>query len=118
MQSKDASFEKDKPDRVFELNYDSGVRDFSLKQDFDYFLNAKNTLRFGFQTTQHQFNPSAVVLTNTQSQLFEKRSNVINSLESAIYIEDQAQIFDKLKMNIGLKAANYLVNKKAYFNGR
>jgi CarboxypepD_reg-like domain/TonB-dependent Receptor Plug Domain len=103
-------------DKVFELKYDSGVRDFALKQDFDYFVDAKNTLRFGVQTTQHRFNPSAIVLKNTQSKLFESRSNVVNSLETAIYVEDQLQASANLKMNIGLRAANYLVNKKAYFN--
>jgi hypothetical protein len=108
-------FEKD-GDRVFELKYDSGVRDFSLKHDFDYFLDSKNTLRFGFQTTQHKFNPSAIVLKDTQTKLLEQKSNVINSLETALYIEDQWQASSKLKMNIGLRADNYFVNNKSYIN--
>jgi CarboxypepD_reg-like domain/TonB-dependent Receptor Plug Domain len=116
--SKEAYFAQ-KPtekDKVFELNYNSGVRDFSLKHDFDYFLDAKNTIKFGLQTTQHRFNPSALVLTDTQAKIFEQKENVLNSLETAIYVEDQMQANSKLKMNIGLRVANYLVNKKSYIN--
>jgi CarboxypepD_reg-like domain/TonB-dependent Receptor Plug Domain len=114
--SKETAFTPNKPDRIFELNYNSGVRDFSFKHDFDYFVNAQNTIKFGIQTTQHRFNPSALVINDTQSKLFEQSENVINSSETAIYAEDQLQASAKLKMNLGLRAANYLVNKKSYIN--
>jgi outer membrane receptor protein involved in Fe transport len=114
--NKSTFFDSKNGDRHYELRYDSGVRDISLKHDFDFFWNNKNTVKIGIQSTQHYFNPSALVLRNSQENIFSKNDNKINSTELALYAEDQLQVNSKLKINTGLRAAAYLVGGKSYLN--
>ena len=46
------------PDDYFlDVSYDSGVRDFGGKVDFDYFASPNHLIRFGGYATAHRFNP-------------------------------------------------------------
>jgi hypothetical protein len=42
-------------DETFKMS--SGIEDFGLKEDFTYFINPENTMKFGFSSTFHKFNP-------------------------------------------------------------
>lgn len=80
----------------------SGIKDWSLKQDFKYFINPKNSLRFGLNGIYHTFVPGQI---NPQSN-----SN-INALElqekyaweAAAYVSDDMEVSDKLSLNFGLR---------------
>lgn len=114
--SSDVSYPTNGTELRFELDYNSGVRDFALKHDYDYFLNPKNIIHFGYQATLHRFNPSALAINSTQVSEITREQNKVNSLEQALYIEDQAKLGSKMKVNIGLRLANYTVQNKNYFN--
>ncbi|MBL4624073.1 MAG: hypothetical protein JKY42_02870, partial [Flavobacteriales bacterium] len=43
-----------------QADFVASIRDHSLKQDFDWFINSKNQLSFGFQSTYHIYNPGKV----------------------------------------------------------
>ena len=36
----------------------SGIKDWSLKQDFNYYLNSNHTIKFGLNNIYHIFSPS------------------------------------------------------------
>ena len=40
---------------LFELNYGSGINDYSIKQDFDWYANNNHKVKFGFVATNHKF---------------------------------------------------------------
>jgi hypothetical protein len=84
-----------------EFNIEAGIRDFALKQDYSYYLNPENTIRFGFNATYHQFQPSQLRSENDNinSLLAEKK----HGIESGIYGSHEWKITDKLKAVYGLR---------------
>ena len=92
---------------TFNLQYDSGIRDFSVKYDLDYFPNPKHAIKAGFQTIFHRFTPSAIVIQDSDINKYENKIDNIDVVESGIYAEDVWQPIERLKMNIGLRASNY-----------
>lgn len=93
----------------------SGIRDISIKQDFDYAWKENHLLKFGTFIQQHRFTPSAVTIKNDQftEGNLDVRNN-IDALESAIYIEDRAQFGARLKTNTGVRISHFYVDKKSY----
>jgi hypothetical protein len=94
----------------FDLKFKSGIRDWTAKHDFDFFPNNYHHLKFGVQTTQHKFTPSAVVLKANQIGA-ETKVNNIYSIESGVYIEDDWKITSLLRINYGIRASFYSVKK-------
>ncbi len=99
---------------VFKLQYDSGIRDYSLKYDFDYFPNTKHAIKFGIQSIAHRFTPSAVVLQDSDIAKYETKIDNIDVIESGIYAEDVWQPIERLKMNLGIRLSNYHVSGADY----
>ena len=80
---------------------EAGIRDFALKQDYNFYLNPKNTIRFGANVTYHQFQPSQLRSENNNinSLIADKK----HATESGIYASNEMQITDKLKAVYGLR---------------
>ncbi|MEI7596551.1 MAG: TonB-dependent receptor [Bacteroidota bacterium] len=108
---------KEKYDQnTYELLYKSGIRDFSLKSDFYYTFNPKNLFRFGAVVCRHQFTPSAFVFKDSYNNLNESKAKYINSIESGLYVEDEAKLSERLKVNGGLRLSDLYSQKKSYLN--
>lgn len=99
----------------FELRYTSGVRDWGLKYDVDYFPNPQHALRFGVVTTLHRFTPSAVVVKNSDINQFKTEVEALNNVESGIYAEDTWKPNRWLKMNAGLRLSHFSAENQNYF---
>ncbi len=99
---------------TYNLDYQSGIRDYAIKYDFDFFPAPKHALKFGVQSTFHRFTPSAVVLQDSDISRFENRIDNIDVVESGIYAEDVWQATSRLKMNAGLRISNYQVSGASY----
>jgi CarboxypepD_reg-like domain/TonB-dependent Receptor Plug Domain len=100
---------------VFNLQYDSGIRDVTLKYDLDFFPNPNHAIKAGLQTIFHRFTPSAVVVQDSDINLYENKIENIDVVESGIYAEDVWQPTPKLKMNVGLRASSYQTSGLSYF---
>ncbi len=87
----------------FELKLASGIKDISLKQDFDYYPASKHKLKFGFLYTYHRFTPS--VLSGRQdSVVFNPQNAQLKyAHEGAVYLQDDWEINSKLNINAGLR---------------
>ncbi len=92
------------------LKYFSGIRDFTLKQDFDYLPSNEHNLKFGGQLTNHYFTPSALVLKDKSLNLDKNLVRPINTFESALYVEDTYKPLEKLKINAGLRLSHFYTN--------
>jgi hypothetical protein len=103
-----SSEEKNAQDaNVYSLYYNSGIRDFSLKYDIDYYPTPLHSVRMGVQSTYHRFTPSAVVLQNASiSQSINNVSN-IDVLESGIYAEDTWRPSSRWRLNGGIRLSNF-----------
>ncbi|PWJ54537.1 outer membrane receptor for ferrienterochelin and colicin [Dyadobacter jejuensis] len=103
------------PNDEFKLGYNSLIRDFSLKSDFDYFPNTRHSIKFGWQVTAHRFVPSALAIhgTNLPDDLNFK-AKTINNFESGVYVEDTWQPTQALKMNLGFRLSTFQTENKTY----
>ncbi len=78
----------------------SEIRDVNLKEDFYYYLNSNNTIKFGFNTIFHTFVPSKV-----DNTIFLRVKSMDNryALENAIYLSNEQTITKHLKATYGLR---------------
>ncbi|GAB3640712.1 TonB-dependent receptor [Spirosoma arcticum] len=96
------------------LRYTSGIRDFSLKYDADYYPNPNHSFRFGLQSTYHRFTPSAVVLRDTETQRFRNEVDNIDVIESGIYAEDTWRPTNQWRINGGFRLSQFLHRNVTY----
>ncbi len=100
------------------FKYTSGIRDYTLKSDFDFSVNLKHRIRFGAFATSHFFTPYAIAGTikNTTTPM-EKISEKIQVFteETGVYIEDDYKPFARMKVNVGLRVPDYSAQGKNYF---
>ena len=99
----------------FSLSMSSVINDFGLKYDFDWRPNPDHLVRYGISMINHQFNPSAVVVTAANQELLNKTVDVIQTYESGMYIEDQIK-WNDWKFLPGLRVSQYNVETKTYLN--
>lgn len=91
----------------FSLKLNSGIRDVGLKTDFDYFVNTQHRIKAGAQYTRHRFTPS-VFSGNQDSTVFEPNNAQIKQAhELAAYVQDDWDVTEKLKINMGLRFSGF-----------
>lgn len=113
--SNDKEFDKGEVTDEFSLKYNSLIRDFSLKTDFDYYPNTKHSIKFGTQVISHRFIPSALALDGDFSENeIELQAKPINTLEAGAYVEDTWQPFTALKVNAGFRVSLFETRSKVY----
>lgn len=100
----------------FLTKYDSGIKDWGGKIDFDYVPIPQHHIKFGIANTYHQYNPGAFATKLKQDNynldtLVGTQTSF--SLESSVYIEDNMQI-GALKANIGLHFSGFHVKNTFY----
>lgn len=94
-----------------DFHINSDIEDFNLKQDFSFYANPKNTIRFGFQSIHHDITPSTFSGTvNKPTQPGSK------SLENAVYINNVYTPTDALSIDYGLRGSLFtlLGNNNSY----
>ena len=87
----------------FELKLASGIRDLSLKQDFDFYPYTGHKLKFGGIYTYHKFTPS-VISGKQDSTIFKPNNAQIKyAHEAAVYLQDDWEINEKIKIHAGIR---------------
>ena len=85
----------------------SGIEDLNLKQDYTYYINSKNTLRFGFNVIYHTFHPGErTSSTNSGFNLFLQKQNAV---ESAIYISNEQKAGNRVMLEYGIRGSMFNV---------
>ena len=101
----------------FILDYESGIFDLALRQDFDYYHSPNHFIRFGASVTNHSFEPGEFRLF-ADDQFFQLDTLLgqtdIQSQEYDLYVEDDMQINSKLKANVGLHLSGFAVQGTFY----
>lgn len=86
----------------------SGIYDYSLKQDYNYYVNPKNTLRFGWQGTYHRLKPSEFSIENENNVSSPGETlDEQKALEGGIYIANEQKVSDKFTVNYGLRLSSF-----------
>lgn len=87
---------------VADIEVKSIVRDFNLKEDLEWFLNAKNKLKFGLLTTFHSIVPGEILTKDTTSINNIKLTKTYG-WENAIYAQHETNLWGKLNLNYGIR---------------
>jgi hypothetical protein len=81
----------------------SKVQDYNLKQEFQYFANAKNKIKFGFNVIKHGITPGQF----SGSGIASQHLNEVKSIESSVFINNEWEISDKLSINYGIRESGF-----------
>ena len=87
----------------FAVKLASGIRDMSLKQDFDFYPFSKHKLKFGGLYTYHRFTPSVVSGRQDSVEFNPLNAQVKFAHEGAVYLQDDWEVNDRWNINAGLR---------------
>ncbi|AOM78983.1 TonB-dependent receptor [Pedobacter steynii] len=91
-------------DNNFEVN--SSIKDFNLKQDFEYSLSNDHNLKFGLNLIHHTIAPGKLT-SDERSSVNETTYENRKGLESAIYISDEWAVNERLNLVYGFRLSGF-----------
>lgn len=91
----------------FQISLSSGIKDGTIKTDFDYYPLPNHKLKFGGLLTYHKFVPN--VVSGKQDSVIFKPNNEQSKFaaEAAIYLQDDWEIGEKWKVNYGIRYSSF-----------
>lgn len=101
-----------------EQQYESGVRDWGIKWDFDFYLSPSHEIKFGANGVRHFFFPGVSTLKQQEAQSkLDTTLSRFNTLsqEYFVYLEDNWKLSQQLSANIGIHASLYSVENDTYY---
>ncbi len=91
----------------------SGINDYTLKTDFNYYPNPDHSIRFGVLGTLHNFTPQRLLVEDPFSDNIDSRQE-LNSFEGGIFLEDDWKATEKLNISAGLRFSYFKQNVTTY----
>ena len=91
-------------DNDFQVN--SSIKDFNLKQDFEYSLSSSHSLKFGVNAIHHTIAPGKLTASESSSvnaTTYENRKG----LELAAYLSDEWAVNEKMNLAYGLRLSGF-----------
>jgi len=88
------------------MSLNSGISDWNVKQDFTWFANTNNTIKFGFNIIHHTFLPGERLTEGTSTIpdiILEKK----RGFESALYLSNSQKISERIKLEYGFRVSMY-----------
>jgi hypothetical protein len=99
----DYNFEFSAEQERFEVSLASGIRDGTLKVDFDYYPAPQHKMKWGGLLTFHRFTPN-VFSGRQDSTIFQPVSEGRkNAIEKAVYVQDDWDLSEKWKAAYGIR---------------
>lgn len=99
----------------YNYQFRSGIRDFSLKTEFDWIPDSKHYLKFGMETSLHHTKPGSELYRNSdQNEQNISNDQIISSKELVLFGECQIQFGKKFLMNIGSRWSSFIVEGTYY----
>ncbi len=113
--------ESDTPDKKIadpiSINLQTSVREFSLKQQFDWSFNSKHKVNVGFEAVQQLFKPDKVTVKNipelSVSTLSDK-NNKISSNSLAIFLSDMYHLSKYIDVEAGMRLSMYFITSSIF----
>lgn len=83
----------------------SSIQDINIKQDFSFFINSNNTMKFGVNAIHHTFRPGA--LTGNNEAFNEIVLDPRYAVEIGAYIQNEQKIGSRISMMYGLRYSGF-----------
>lgn len=88
-----------------DFNINSQIKDWNLKQEFQWFANAKNKMRFGFNTIHHTITPNRFLgdAVSQEGKISRK------GWENAVFVNNTTEVSKRLTLDYGLRFSFYTI---------
>jgi hypothetical protein len=90
----------------------SGIQDFNIEQNFQYYFNPDNTIKFGGNAVYHTFLPGEIIATGNTNFNSKKIDNKF-AYEINVYAGHELKITELFKINYGLRFSSFNLIGKA-----
>lgn len=101
----------------FQYDFLSSIEDWTIKNDYNLYLNSLNYVTFGVNYTYHTYRPeqsSAMDIENSTPNNYFNTNKKIFGNEAVAYIEDEITINEKLLTTAGVHYTLFNVQGKTY----
>lgn len=88
-----------------DLGIQSTIRDWNLKEEFQYFPDSKNKVIFGFSSTYHTIIPGNIL--SLDSNVNSTNIQTRYALENAVFASDEYKVSDRLKIMAGVRLTSF-----------
>ena len=89
------------------FEWDSGITNYNVKYDFNYFMNDKMKLSFGINNIYTKFNPGNIFPNRDDSGIVAEKLIDKYANEFAIYVDAEHKINNKLRFQYGIRYSNF-----------
>lgn len=94
----------------------SGIRDINIEQDFQYYLNSNNTIKFGLNGIYHTFLPGEISVSGN-TNFNAKKIDDNYAIEANFYVGHEWKFSELFKLNYGLRFSSFnLIGKGKVYN--
>jgi hypothetical protein len=90
-------------DDVMGFKWTSTIREYTIKQDYNYYLNPSNTISFGFFSSYKTYEPGMFVPKGVNSIFSSSKMEALNGLDQAVYISNKQDITERLGLEYGVR---------------
>ena len=101
----DFSFKATQED--FEATIKSGITDYNLKYDLNYFPNSRHNIKTGINYIFHVFVPTSVSAKQGETVFDLGKVIKLYAHDAAVYLSDDWDISQKIRINAGLRFGNF-----------
>lgn len=91
----------------FKFGWVAGIRSGSLKSDFAYVKNTKNSWKFGYQSIYYTFNPGNGKYSSINDFSTTIELPLQNAIENALYAGNERKLSQKLNVYYGIRWSFY-----------
>ncbi|MDP5044301.1 MAG: TonB-dependent receptor, partial [Leeuwenhoekiella sp.] len=89
------------------FQYDSGIRNFNLKYDFQHYLNNNLKLSYGINNIYYRFNPATIEPNRPDSGIVPSQLTHKFANEFSAYIEAEQDITSNLTLRYGVRLSHF-----------
>jgi CarboxypepD_reg-like domain/TonB dependent receptor/TonB-dependent Receptor Plug Domain len=93
----------------------ASIQDINLKQDFTFFPNTKNTVKFGFNIINHTFLPTSLEA-DAESGFSDSKTENKYAYEGGVYAQNDWKVNERIGVQYGIRYSgfNYIGKGTAY----
>nr|WP_321485240.1 TonB-dependent receptor [uncultured Draconibacterium sp.] len=89
------------------FDWSSRIKDYNGKADFTWFMNPRNTVKFGVNTIKHEFRPGKITTKGDNSMFSDMELAHYNAIESAVYLSNEQKISDRFSIQYGVRLSHF-----------
>ncbi len=83
----------------------SSIQDWNIKHDYSYYINSKNTMRFGLNAIHHTFKPGA--LTGENDAFNEIVLDPRYAVEMGVYVQNEQKLGTRFNIMYGIRYSGF-----------